>query len=378
VTRELKKLSEQNLPKTEVDLVLVEFDSKEDLLQAFCVRTKNLIEASLQDADIRYESVQFRVKSKKKLKTKYLNPEKDYRKLDDITDLAGLRVITYYEDDLDRVSEVIKREFEVDAENTVDKREAEPDRFGYTAINYVCEHLAKRTSDVEYKKFSGIRCEIQITSILSHAWAEIEHEWYDLKEGYPAGVKRRFKRIAALLELAESEFQDIRKSRTQYERSVAVRVEAKVPDIAVDSVSLKSFIEQEPLVRDIDTSIAALLNCRVAVGIDEIAVERHARVFNQSGITKIQDLRETLEKYRPALLEFVRLCGEELWPARSTYASVMRGVSLFYLNMLVLGERGGVEATLAALRTMMVNKPSWDVSRQVAIAKEVLTKYRAE
>jgi hypothetical protein len=69
------------------------------------------IEASLDDAGIQYQSVQIRVKSKKKLKEKYLDPTKKYEKLDDITDLAGLRVITYYEDEVDRVAEVIKKEF---------------------------------------------------------------------------------------------------------------------------------------------------------------------------------------------------------------------------------------------------------------------------
>src|SRR5262249_19177482 len=138
-------------------------------------------------------------------------------------------------------------EFAIDNENSVDKRDAEPDRFGYSALNFVCGHLPKRLADVEYKKFSGIRCEIQVTSILRHAWAEIEHEWYDLKNTYPKNVKRRFYRITALLELAESEFLDIRKKRSEYQRSVALRVEAKVPDLPLDGVSLKSLIEKDPL-----------------------------------------------------------------------------------------------------------------------------------
>ena len=174
--------------KAEVEAVLAEFDAREDMLAAFCARTKGLIEASLQDAGIRCQSVQFRVKTKKKLREKYLDPAKNYKRLDDITDLAGLRIITYYEDEIDQVAEVIKREFDVDLQNSVDKRQVEPDRFGYSALNYICRHLSKRTSDVEYKRFAGNCCEIQITSVLRHAWSEIEHEWYDLKEAYPENV----------------------------------------------------------------------------------------------------------------------------------------------------------------------------------------------
>src|SRR5437879_8790552 len=89
-------------PKATLETVLQHFDAKQDLLEALCAKTKGLIEASLQDANIRYQSVQARVKSKKKLSEKYLDSSKDYRELDDIHDQAGLRIITYYEDDVDR------------------------------------------------------------------------------------------------------------------------------------------------------------------------------------------------------------------------------------------------------------------------------------
>jgi putative GTP pyrophosphokinase len=98
----------EQAPKADVKSVLAEFDAKEDMLAAFCARTKSLIEASLQDANIRYQSVQARVKTRKKLQDKYLDSTKDYKRLDDITDLAGLRIITYYEDEVDRVAEVIR------------------------------------------------------------------------------------------------------------------------------------------------------------------------------------------------------------------------------------------------------------------------------
>jgi putative GTP pyrophosphokinase len=174
-------MSNSGSPKTaqpkSVDPVLSEFDNKKDLLTSFCGKTKSLIEECLDDAQIRYQSVQARVKSRKKLSEKYLDPQKNYSQLDDITDLAGLRVITYYEDEVDIVAKLISREFQIDFQNTVDRRDGNLDGFGYHAINYVCRYSAQRLTSVEYKKFAGICCEIQITSILRHAWAEIEHDW---------------------------------------------------------------------------------------------------------------------------------------------------------------------------------------------------------
>ncbi len=190
----------------DVSAILAEFEGRRDNLVYFCARTKSLIEECLEDAGIRYQSVQSRVKTKKKLSKKYQDPSKNYKQLDDITDLAALRIITYYEDEVDQVAEVIKREFKVDPTRSIDKRNTEPDRFGYHALNYVCQHVRSRTEHVKYKKFVGVCCEIQVTSILRHAWSEIEHDWYDMKDAVPDSIKRRFYRIAALLEVAETEF----------------------------------------------------------------------------------------------------------------------------------------------------------------------------
>jgi GTP pyrophosphokinase len=359
--------------KQPLDGVLSEFDSKEDMFAALCVRTKSLIEASLEDANIPYQSVQIRVKSKEKLAEKYLDPKKNYRRLDDITDLAGLRVITYYEDDVDRAAKVVEREFAIDRPNSVDKRNTEPDRFGYNGLNYVCTHVSKRVADVEYKKFAGVKCEIQITSILRHAWSEMEHEWYDLKDAYPAGVKRRFYRIAALLELAESEFLDMRNRRTQYERSVAVRVEANVSDLIIDTVSLRSFITQEPIVREIDRSLAHVIAARLETRFDDTWIERRAASLNFLGITRLQDLRDSLQQFKGAIPEYLDRCRrEKVWPSVHT-DRVPRGISIYHLGGMLASLRG--EDAIVQLWKQLGVDVTWDPSRQVAVAKEVAAKH---
>jgi putative GTP pyrophosphokinase len=366
--------SEDQKPrKSDVEAVLTEFDAKEDLLGALCVRTKSLIEASLQDAGIQFQSLQFRVKSRKKLKEKFLDPKKDYRKLDDITDLAGLRIITYYEDDIDRAAAIVKREFDVDEKNSIDRRQIEPDRFGYSALNFVCRHRKERTLDVEYKKFASVCCEIQVTSILSHAWSEIEHEWYDLRDAYPVSIKRRFSRLSALLELAESEFRDIRKSRTQYERSIAVQVEANVPDLAVDAVSMRSFIEQDSLLAEVDRSVAKLLGFRLSEQLPDSAVDRRSKAVKLSGMSRLQEIRNSLEKYQAAIPEYAFRCNKEIWHEFTAERQVSRGVSLHHLAGMIVALRG-VAALVEFLKAGNFTV-DFDIEHQVAIAKETAAKY---
>ncbi|HEY3770989.1 MAG TPA: RelA/SpoT domain-containing protein, partial [Candidatus Angelobacter sp.] len=130
--------SEKPKLRESIETVLDDFDAKKETLEAFCVRTKSLIEDCLTDANLRFQSIQARVKKRHKLRDKYLNPQKGYKKLDDITDQAALRVIVYYEDEIDRASELIKKEFNVLPELSVDKRQTAPDQFGYYALNFVC------------------------------------------------------------------------------------------------------------------------------------------------------------------------------------------------------------------------------------------------
>jgi len=96
-------------------------------------RLRALIVDLLAEANIEVIQIEARTKaidsftekiSRKRVK--YANP------LTEVTDLVGLRIITYYREDVTRVGEILKKEFQIDATNSVDKAAAlDPDRFGY-------------------------------------------------------------------------------------------------------------------------------------------------------------------------------------------------------------------------------------------------------
>jgi putative GTP pyrophosphokinase len=364
--------SEEEPKAANVEDVLAEFERRGPALRSLCERTRDLIEEFLQSENVPFQSVQARVKSAKKLRDKYLDPEKQYKQLDDITDLAGLRVIRYYPDEVDRVAEVVEREFGIDRGNTVDKRKIELDRFGYSAINYVCEHLKTRTSLGEYKKFANIRFEVQVTSILSHAWSEMNHGSYDLGESSPPEVRRRFFQLKALLELAESQFTELRDKTANYARAVAIQVETKVTDLPPDAASLKSLIDQEPLISKIDQDIASLLGVPVAATSSQ-TLDLWSRGAHQTGLTTVQALRDSFAQYNEGIVEFVSRCGK-YW-GYSAFSSISRGLSTFQLAKLLIRSRGEAEV----LRFTEVLKIDAGMNReladQVAIAREIVAKY---
>jgi ppGpp synthetase/RelA/SpoT-type nucleotidyltranferase len=180
-------------------------------LQDFKVSIDSLIKTLLEIEGIRVHSVTSRIKSKASVRQKLQRPDKD-RKLSGLTDMLGVRIITYFQDEVDAAAKLIEREFIVDEENSSDKRELlDPDRFGYRSLHYVLQLSLERSTLPENRAHRDIRFELQIRSILQHAWAEIEHDTgYKSESEVPDAVRRRFSRLAGLLELADDEFLGIR------------------------------------------------------------------------------------------------------------------------------------------------------------------------
>jgi putative GTP pyrophosphokinase len=283
-----------------VDQVLAEFDDRRNHFASICKDTKRLIEKILEQRKVSFQSVQARVKAREKLKTKYCNPEKDYKRLDDIPDLVGLRIITYYSDKIDQIAAIIAGEFS-QLGDPEDKRTGKPDTFGYSGIHHDCAYSAARLERTEYEQFADARFEIQVTTILGHAWAEMHHPWYDDLNS-PAEEIRRFHRLAAVLELAEQEFLEIRKKKDNRERIASVRVAAKAPEIPITPESLRAFVEDEA-VAALNDRLATILGGTISKGIPEMG--KSAALAIEAGMPTIQALEDNLGVWNDAILDFV-------------------------------------------------------------------------
>jgi ppGpp synthetase/RelA/SpoT-type nucleotidyltranferase len=205
-----------------------DYESIASRMQGFKIPLESLMQVLLEVEGIQFHSVTGRVKPKADVRKKMQRPDKK-RDINDITDMLGVRIITYFPDEIDAVAKLIEREFTVDPENSIDKRSIlDPDRFGYLSLHYVLQVNQERSNLPEYRNYKDIRFELQIRSILQHAWAEIEHDLgYKSEATVPSSIRRRFSRLAGLLELADDEFLRIRE---ELARSTSPR-RSRVADI---------------------------------------------------------------------------------------------------------------------------------------------------
>lgn len=170
------------------------FDARLGLYRDLADAAHDAVGKVLRAADIQIHSITRRAKTRESFAAKIRRPDKGYSQLSDVTDLAGVRVTTYFVEDVDHVSRALHDAFAIDQQQSIDRRKFEdPSRFGYSSLHYVARFGGSRAELPENRRFSELTFEIQIRSILQHAWAEIEHDLgYKSAGQIPAPIRRKF------------------------------------------------------------------------------------------------------------------------------------------------------------------------------------------
>jgi hypothetical protein len=169
-----------------------------------------------------------------------------------MTDIAALRVIAYLQSDVEKVCALLAREFEVVGGLSVDKDVAlGVDRVGYRSKHFVCLLGKKRLSLKENIRFKGRAFEIQVRTVLQHAWAEIEHDRnYKFSGKLPDDLRRRLNLVAGMLEIADLEFEDITRLIGAYQRKVSSMTSKGNLSVEVNSLSVTEYLMKRKVFDD--------------------------------------------------------------------------------------------------------------------------------
>ncbi len=174
-----------------------------------------LVTTLLDDAGINYLSVTGRTKSVASFAAKadrtvdgrpfFTDP------LEEITDQIGVRVITYVHSDVDAVADLLGDQLRVLDDRDMGQETARQGRFGYASRHLLVAVDADGTP--AYQPLRPYRAQVQVRTVLQHAWAEFEHAIRykgTIPEEHVPDLDRRFTLAAGLLELADQEFSAIR------------------------------------------------------------------------------------------------------------------------------------------------------------------------
>ncbi|KFC81221.1 GTP pyrophosphokinase [Buttiauxella agrestis] len=204
-----------------------------------------IIENLLQQNQVDYLSVSYRTKTKEGIlekigRKKYKNPT------DELTDISGVRIILYLESDITRVSDVIKSTFNIDVKNSMDNEgRLSSDKVGYRSVHYVCDIGEKRNALKEYEYISGLNCEIQVRTMLQHAWAELTHDRnYKLGANLPLQIQRKINLYSGMLEIADEGFSEIVNAIDEYKESIKDNDLEALLSQEINSINLSKFVQE--------------------------------------------------------------------------------------------------------------------------------------
>lgn len=337
--------------KANIESILSEYERNKGAFEAFVRKVEHLVTELVSSAGPKPHSITSRIKERSSLEIKLQKEREKYKKLEDVTDVAGVRVTTYFHDDVDRIAEVLKVEFEILPVHSVDKRATlESDQFGYLSLHFVVRLSAARRALPEYRRFEKLVCEIQIRSILQHAWAEIEHDLgYKAKVEVPREIRRNFSRLAGLLELADQEFSRIRTGLADYTKRLPENIKDRPDEVLLDKASLSELIRSDSKIREFDMLISTKLG---GVLKGEGSYELLLELLSCSGISTVAELRSIFSANENLVRKFI-----PLQTAGKKYETVVPGVSILYLNYVLFAQRGNRSLLIDKMNALRLGKP---------------------
>jgi hypothetical protein len=95
----------------------------------------------------------------------------------------------------------------------------------------------------EYREFAELTFEVQLRTVLQHAWAELAHDRnYKFSTALPDNIQRRLNLYAGMLEIADSGFDSLATEIDNYAAEVGQRTGAGELDIELTSIALEIYL----------------------------------------------------------------------------------------------------------------------------------------
>jgi hypothetical protein len=272
-----------------------------------------------------------------------------------MTDITGVRIVTFLESDVDRVSELVRRSFVVDESNSMDRTVAlGMDRTGYRSVHFVCSLGTQRDTLSEYAGISNLSFEIQIRTVLQHAWATLAHDRsYKFAGVLPQELQRKLNLYAGMLEIADGAFDQIAKDIDGY----AIRLKTETPE-GLSAVELSSVGVAELIDRVIAGKNIALTRDPNRID-DEIIAE-----LKRFGINNLGDIEYL------ATPEFFNAYNE--YEGSNTYPGILRDLMMYadlhrYFQKAWDNSWGACESQTVEFLKPKYGKEAWELFRKAGI-----------
>lgn len=163
-----------------------------------------------------------------------------------ITDLVGVRVVCLYEDELEKIAQIVRAHFAViDVTDKVSAVESTEASFGYKGLHLDLRLSAAERALPEHAAYAHLPFELQVRTIIQDSWSVLDHR-IKYKKSIPGQLKRRINVLSALFELADREFRQIRDATAEELLQAPDETAEPLEDTAEDDSTLAPSKTQAP------------------------------------------------------------------------------------------------------------------------------------
>lgn len=197
------------------DQLKTSFETKKPLYERLATNVCEAINSFLSENNISALSVSYRIKSFESFSEKITR--KGYRNpFEETEDICGIRVIVYFPDDVIKIDEIIRKEFNI-LESEIKADQLNDDQFGYRSNHFVVSINDSWLLTPNYRGLKELKAEIQVRTVLMHAWADLSHKLaYKEKGSTPPQFLRNIYQLSALFELADERFEHLRQQKGEH------------------------------------------------------------------------------------------------------------------------------------------------------------------
>ena len=338
------------------EMLLNEYHEKLPIYEKMKTVVLDLLRNCLDQNNILVSGLEARVKSEQSLIGKLELKGYKYHTLEDITDVLGARIITYYSDEVDIISALAEKMFEIDWANSVDKRKMlEIDRFGYMSLHYICRIPETLYKDPDLPQLNQMHFELQMRSTLQHVWANMYHYiGYKSDVEIPVEYQRNMNRLAGMLELADEQFSRIRREINDYRRNVQSLVATgNFDEVPLNGDTFRSYLDLKPYQRLME-KIAAINQAEIY----EDSLIPYYNVLLHMGMKTVGDIERLRNKYSDGAyqLALLQLAGTGL-------DIVAYSVALQNICIVAILKQGFGEAGLIRLFAALYGESAYNAQR---------------
>lgn len=288
-------MEEKNKLEAIKEIYAFSFQEKISNYEQLALNIKSNLESLLQQNSIEFMEVNYRIKTFDSFCEKILRKEKDEKEeekeenktlFEKIQDICGIRIICYYVTDLKEIDTIIRENFEIiDSEYKNEK--LKENEFGYLSNHYIVKIKDTWAELPVFNNLNEYEVEIQVRTILMHAWADISHKLNYKQKNIDRDFERKLNRLSALFEIADNLFISLKNER-QEKYSEEIKKDNVVQEYNIDFMraALKEFVKME-VTKSSDESIEKVIKILERYGIQPMELLNYLKIIKKDDLEKI-------------------------------------------------------------------------------------------